>query len=185
MEIIPTEMEGLMLLQPRVFEDSRGYFLESFNAKLHNALGLEYQWVQDNEARSKKRTLRGLHFQTGEHAQAKLVRVLWGEVLDVVVDLRPDSATFGKSASFILTESNHRQLLIPRGFAHGYLSLSKNVVFAYKCDNYYNPEAEGGIRFSDPVLGIDWGMDPEQLKVSEKDLKLPGFYQVKQMILGR
>jgi dTDP-4-dehydrorhamnose 3,5-epimerase len=168
-----TFMEGLVVFEPRVFHDDRGYFFESFNAKTWEEAGIALPFVQDNQARSTRGVLRGLHYQVGENAQAKLVRVIEGSVLDVVVDLRPQSDTFGKHLTVELSAENKRQLYVPRGFAHGYIVLSETAEFFYKCDNFYAKHAEGGLRFDDPSLAIDWGMDASEFLVSEKDLVLP------------
>ncbi|MCO6460032.1 MAG: dTDP-4-dehydrorhamnose 3,5-epimerase [Saprospiraceae bacterium] len=173
MEISTTGIEGLLLFKPKVFEDTRGYFYESFREDIWQDAGILAPFVQDNQAYSTFGALRGLHYQTGEKAQAKLVRVILGEVLDVAVDLRSDSPTFGRSFSVVLSGENHLQMYIPRGFAHGYLVRSPEAIFTYKCDNYYSKEHEGGLRYNDPQLNIDWGIDFSKLKVSDKDLKLP------------
>jgi dTDP-4-dehydrorhamnose 3,5-epimerase len=173
MSILTTPIEGLLVFEPAVHYDDRGYFFESFNQRHWEAAGVHTQFVQDNQARSTCGVLRGLHYQTGEHAQAKLVRVTEGEVLDVVVDLRPQSATYGQWYSIRLSAENKRQMLVPRGFAHGYLVLTDTAEFQYKCDNFYNKSAEGGLRFDDPTLRIDWEFDLNQVIVSEKDLQLP------------
>lgn len=170
-----TPIQDLIVFEPAVFRDERGYFFESYNQRVWAEAGVDIQFVQDNQARSTRGVLRGLHYQTGEMAQAKLVRVVEGEVLDVAVDLREQSPTLGQWYSIRLSAENKRQLLVPRGFAHGYLVLSETAEFAYKCDNFYSKAHEGGIRFDDPVLGIDWEFDLEQVLVSEKDLALPGF----------
>ena len=169
-----TAFEGLYILEPKVFKDNRGYFFESFNQKkLTELIGKEYHFVQDNQSRSTYGVVRGLHFQTGEFEQAKLVRVLKGEVLDVVVDMRSGSATYGKTFSIKLSADNALQLLIPRGFAHGLAVLSEEVDFFYKCDNFYSPSHEGGIHYSS--LGIDWMIPEEKMVVSDKDKVLPVF----------
>lgn len=174
-----TDAEGCFIIEPRVFEDKRGYFYESFNYRLfENYSGSSINFVQDNESFSQKGVLRGLHFQTGEFAQAKLVRVIKGEVLDVVVDCRVNSKTFGQHVSVILNEDNKRQLFVPRGFAHGFVTLSEVAIFAYKCDNYYNKNSEGGIIFNDEELCIDWKLPKEELIISEKDLVLPTFKEL-------
>lgn len=174
MEIIKTRIEDCVVLKPTIFKDTRGYFFESFNAERFNQLaGLKVHFVQDNQSMSTYGVLRGLHFQHGEHAQAKLVRVLKGEVLDVAVDLRPGSPTYGKHESIILSEDNKLQFFIPRGFAHGFVVLSKEAEFFYKCDNYYNKAAEGGLHYADPALNINWQVPANQLLVSEKDAVLP------------
>ncbi|PWG78717.1 dTDP-4-dehydrorhamnose 3,5-epimerase [Pararcticibacter amylolyticus] len=174
MEIINTPLSGCFIIKPSVFPDARGYFFESFNeARFNEKAGLNIHFVQDNQSSSSYGVLRGLHFQRGEHAQAKLVRVLRGEVLDVAVDLRPDSPTYGKSYSVLLNEDNKLQFFVPRGFAHGFVVLSEHAEFFYKCDNYYNKASEGGLYFADPSLNIDWKVPVEKLLVSEKDMELP------------
>lgn len=171
MKAIETKLKGCFILEPRVFEDERGYFYESFNHKaLCEAIGQEVNFVQDNQSFSKKGVLRGLHFQKGVHAQAKLVRVLEGSVLDVAVDLRKDSLTYGQHISVELTSFNKKQLYIPRGFAHGFVVLSNTAQFFYKCDNYYYKASEGTIKFDDPSLNIDWQFPKNELKISEKDM---------------
>lgn len=170
-----TPIEGLLEFEPDVFLDARGYFMESYNHRLWQDAGVDAVFVQDNQARSTKGVLRGLHYQVGHSAQAKLVRVLEGAVLDVAVDLRAGSATYGQWYSVVLSADNKKQLFVPRGFAHGYLVLTDTAEFFYKCDNYYDKAAEGGIRFDDPALGIQWGVDSGGLLVSEKDQHLPGF----------
>lgn len=174
MKVEQTPLQGCFLIHDTFFEDERGFFFESFNAqRFTKETGLGINFVQDNQSRSLKGTLRGLHFQTGEHAQAKLVRVLKGEVLDVAVDIRKSSSTFGQHYSVVLSETSRTQLFIPRGFAHGFLVLSEQADFFYKCDNYYNKSAEGGIVYNDPELGIDWNMAADQLIISAKDRDLP------------
>ncbi|MCV6628884.1 MAG: dTDP-4-dehydrorhamnose 3,5-epimerase [Flavobacteriaceae bacterium] len=169
-----TRLEGCYYIQGRRFFDNRGYFEESFNQRqFEAALGRKVTFVQDNVSVSSKGVLRGLHFQIGEAAQAKLVRVLEGEVLDVVIDLRKDSPTYLQHISQKLQASKGDQLFIPRGFAHGYLVLSDTATFVYKCDNFYDSNAERGLRFNDPALHIDWTVDTEQLLLSERDLKWP------------
>lgn len=176
MKIIDTRLGDCLVLEPAVFEDERGYFYESFNEDRFDALaGQRVRFVQDNQSYSTRGVLRGLHFQGGEHAQAKLVRVLRGRVLDVAVDIRPDSPTFGEHFSLELSEENRLQLFIPRGFAHGFVVLSEEAEFFYKCDNYYSRESEGSILYSDAELGIDWGVDPAELLVSEKDREAGSF----------
>ncbi len=170
-----TPIPDLIVFEPAVYRDERGYFFESYNQKVWAEAGVHAAFVQDNQARSTRGVLRGLHYQVGEMAQAKLVRVTEGEVLDVAVDLREGSATFGQWFSIRLSAENKRQLFVPRGFAHGYLVLSDTAEFVYKCDNFYSKSHEGGLRFDDPVLGIDWEFDLGQVLVSEKDLALPGF----------
>lgn len=175
MPFFETAIPGLVLFEPNILRDERGYFFEAFNARTFAAGGITATFVQDNQARSTFGVLRGLHYQVGEFAQAKLVRVLEGEVLDIAVDLRPGSPFYGQHYSVLLSAANQRQLFVPRGFAHGYLVLSPAAEFFYKCDNYYSREHEGGIRFDDPALAIDWQIPVEQLILSEKDRQLPGF----------
>ena len=169
-----TILEGCFVIQPKVIQDKRGYFLESFNqAVFKEGLKRDINFVQDNESYSSKGVLRGLHYQIGDYAQAKLVRVIKGKILDVVVDLRTDSPTFSKHISIELSEDNKTQLFIPRGFAHGFLVLSDTAIFSYKCDNFYNKASEGGIIYNDKDLNIDWKLDEKEFIVSEKDLELP------------
>lgn len=173
MPFTTTDIEGILIFEPRIFNDDRGYFFESFRSSYFEDVGINAPFVQDNEAFSTKGALRGLHYQFGEFAQAKLVRVIVGEVLDVVVDLRPSSKSYGKHFKIRLSGDNHRQMYVPRGFAHGYLVLSDTAVFCYKCDNYYSKAHESGLRYDDPALRIDWEFPLEELKISEKDLDLP------------
>ncbi|WP_299332771.1 dTDP-4-dehydrorhamnose 3,5-epimerase [uncultured Psychroserpens sp.] len=169
-----TKLKGCFIIEPRIFNDSRGYFFESFNQKAFDQIiGKETIFVQDNESYSTKGVLRGLHYQTGEFSQAKLVRVIKGKVLDVAVDIRDGSATFGQHVCVELSEENKRQLFVPRGFAHGFIVLSDVAIFSYKCDNYYNKESEGGIIYNDPTLAIDWQLEETEFIVSEKDKTLP------------
>lgn len=170
-----TGFEGLKVFEPRVFEDERGYFFESFNRTVFAEAGIDADFVQDNQSRSQKGTLRGLHYQLNPMAQAKLVRVLEGEVLDIAVDIRPGSETYGKVYQLMLSAENRLQLFIPRGFAHGFLTLSESAVFYYKCDNFYSKQDEGGIIYNDPQLAIDWQMDESEFIISEKDQVLPRF----------
>ncbi|GGX19554.1 dTDP-4-dehydrorhamnose 3,5-epimerase [Aquimarina muelleri] len=173
MEIQSTFIEGCFIIKPKVFKDERGLFLETFNKKIFEEIsGVKVDFVQDNQSISKKGVLRGLHFQTGEYAQAKLVHVIKGEVLDVAVDLRPGSKTYKKYFSIILNDHNNLQLFIPRGFAHGFLTLSESAVFAYKCDNYYCQSAESGIIYNDPDIEIDWKLSDYDIILSQKDRKL-------------
>ncbi len=173
---IPTEFEGLWIIEPKVFSDARGYFYESFNQQVfEKETGISIYFVQDNQSMSSFGVLRGLHLQFGEYAQAKLVRVLSGEVLDVVVDVRPFSPTFGKSFNILLSAENKKQLFIPRGFAHGFVVTSDTAEFFYKCDNFYAPQHEGGIIYNDMDLAIDWQIEEKYLIVSERDKKLPTF----------
>ena len=174
MNIIPTKLEGCFIIEPNIIRDERGYFMETFNeSRFEAATGTRAHFVQDNQSFSTKGVLRGLHYQTGEHAQAKLVRVLQGEVLDVAVDIRPGSKTFGEQVSVVLSADNQKQFYLPRGFAHGFLVLSDTATFFYKCDNFYNKESEGGVIYNDSSLAIDWMMDEETLIISEKDTHLP------------
>ena len=172
MNFIKTELEGVYIVEPKVFGDHRGFFMESYSKRVFEAAGLHYDFVQDNHSSSAvKGTLRGIHFQRGEKAQAKLVRCVRGAVLDVVVDLRPNSPTYKKWVGVELSEENKRQLLIPRGFGHAFLTLTDEVEFLYKADNYYAPEADGSIRWNDPEIGVDWGVDDPVL--SQKDANAP------------
>lgn len=169
MEVIQTGIEGVVLLQPRIFGDERGYFFESFSQRDFETLVCKTVFVQDNESKSCYGVLRGLHFQKPPHAQSKLVRVVKGRVLDVAVDIRKGSPTFGKHVAVELSGENKRQFFIPRGFAHGFVVLSKEAVFQYKCDNLYAPECEGALAWDDPDLGIDWQIPAEKIILSEKD----------------
>lgn len=175
MPFIPTKIKDVVIFEPRIFTDDRGYFFETYNEKLFNDNGITAKFVQDNQSKSSYGVIRGLHFQKGEHAQAKLVRVLQGSVLDVAVDLRKGSETYGKHVAVELSDVNNLQLFIPRGFAHGFSVLSRTAVFAYKCDNLYCKESEGGIDCSDPDLGIDWQIPAEDRILSEKDKLHPLF----------
>ena len=177
MNIIQTDIEGLLVIEPRVFGDDRGYFFESFNEREFREKVGEVRFVQDNESKSRYGVLRGLHFQKGEFAQAKLVRVVSGAVLDVAVDLREGSPTYGRWHAEELTGENHRQMFIPRGFAHGFSVLSEEVVFQYKCDNFYCPSAEGAVAWNDPTLAIDWRIPAEDVILSEKDKHHPFLYE--------
>jgi dTDP-4-dehydrorhamnose 3,5-epimerase len=173
MECIHTEIKDCFIIKPTVFSDNRGYFFESFNEQKFNQItGLEIHFVQDNQAKSDRGILRGLHFQKGAHAQAKLVRVLQGKVIDVAVDLRKDSPTYLQHIAVELSAENNLQLFVPRGFAHGYSVLEDNTVFCYKCDNYYNKEAEGGVFYADPKLNINWQLNEDEIILSEKDKQL-------------
>ncbi len=175
MPFIQTKIKDVVIFEPRIFTDDRGYFFETYNEKLFNDNGVTAKFVQDNQSKSSYGVIRGLHFQKGEHAQAKLVRVLQGRVLDVAVDLRKGSETYGKHVAVELSDVNNLQLFIPRGFAHGFSVLSKTAVFAYKCDNLYCKESEGGIDCADPDLGIDWQIPAEDRVLSEKDKTHPLF----------
>ena len=169
MNFIKTEIDGVIIVEPRIFNDARGYFFESYNAAEFAANGIPNTFVQDNQSKSSYGVVRGLHCQLGEHAQAKLVRVLHGTVLDVAVDIRPGSPTFGKHVAVELSAENIRQLFIPRGFLHGFSVLSDTAIFAYKCDNLYAPQSEFGIRFDDPDIGIDWRVPADKIITSDKD----------------
>ena len=180
MIIRETKLSGCIVLEPRVFNDERGYFFESFNQNTFNDLiGENITFIQDNESFSSKGVLRGLHYQLGEHAQAKLVRVIKGSVLDVAVDVRKDSSTFGQYVAVELTEENKKQLFVPRGFAHGFIVLSDTAIFSYKCDNFYTKASEGGIIYNDKDLNIDWKLDEKEFIVSEKDFLLPNLKAAK------
>lgn len=182
MKFTETKLKGCFVLEPKIINDTRGYFMESFNEnQFQEGIGQEIHFVQDNQSFSSKGVLRGLHYQTGEHAQAKLVRVLSGEVLDVAVDIRPNSETFGQHVSVVLSAENQLQFFVPRGFAHGFLVLSETATFFYKCDNFYNKESEGGIKYDDLDLNIDWQFDTEKLIISEKDQSLPNFKLAKKV----
>ena len=179
MKATETKLNGCFILEPAKFGDSRGYFFESFNARTFNELtGTETRFVQDNQSYSTRGVLRGLHAQAGEHAQAKLVRVLEGTVIDVAVDARPGSETFGQHVAVELSAENNLQLFVPRGFLHGFVVLSDTATFFYKCDNFYNRESESGVKFDDPALGIDWGIPAAELIISDKDQILPTFKEV-------
>lgn len=173
MNVIKTEIEGVIILEPQVFTDSRGYFFESYNKLTFDREVSPVEFVQDNESCSTRGVMRGFHFQRPPHAQAKLVRCVCGQVLDVALDIRKGSPTYGNHVTCLLTESNHRQFFIPRGFAHGFAVLSEVAIFQYKCDNYYCPEADGGISIIDPSFGIDWGISLEDALLSEKDKNHP------------
>lgn len=175
MEIIKTEIEGLLIIKPKVFGDMRGYFFNSYNEKEFRETVGDIRFVQDNESKSHKGVIRGLHFQLPPHAQAKLITCVHGRVLDVAVDLRKDSPTYGKYATAELSQENHLQFFIPRGFAHGFVALEPDSVIQYKCDNYYAPGMEGGISVYDPDLAIDWKIDQSEAILSEKDQKHPLF----------
>jgi dTDP-4-dehydrorhamnose 3,5-epimerase len=175
MKIVETPIKDLIVLEPLVHADERGYFYESFNANTLKPLGINTHFVQDNQSKSVYGILRGLHYQCGEHAQSKLVRVLSGTVLDVAVDIRKDSPTYGHHYSALLSGENKKQMYIPRGFAHGFVVLSESAEFFYKCDNFYNKESEGGILWNDPDLNIDWQVDLSKVAISGKDAGLPMF----------
>ncbi|MBQ0087476.1 MAG: dTDP-4-dehydrorhamnose 3,5-epimerase [Bacteroidales bacterium] len=174
MEIIKTNIQGLLIIEPKVFGDSRGYFFESFNAReFREKAGLDINFVQDNESVSSYGVMRGLHFQKPPYTQSKLVRCVKGRVLDVAVDIRKGSPTYGQHIAVELTEENHRQCFIPKGFAHGFAVLSETAVFQYKCDNFYAPQADGGISILDSSLGIDWRISADKAVLSDKDLRHP------------
>ncbi|MDE5871758.1 MAG: dTDP-4-dehydrorhamnose 3,5-epimerase [Muribaculaceae bacterium] len=173
MNIIKTAIEGPVIIEPRIFKDTRGYFFESYNKREFDEKVAKVDFVQDNESCSTYGVMRGLHFQRPPFAQAKLVRCVKGAVLDVAVDIRKGSPTYGQHVAVELTEDNHRQFFIPRGFAHGFAVLSDTAIFQYKCDNYYHPEVDGGIYILDASLGIDWKIDPTKIILSEKDLNHP------------
>ncbi len=175
MEYTKTEIEGVYIIEPKIFNDTRGYFFEAFKQKEFEENVCKINFVQDNESKSSYGVLRGLHYQKGEFSQAKLVRVIKGKVLDVAVDIRKSSPTFGKHVMVELSEDNKRQLFIPRGFAHGFLVLSKEAIFTYKVDNVYAPQSEASIKFNDPDLGIEWPIDSSEVLTSEKDLKGKSF----------
>lgn len=173
MEAIKTDIEGVVIIQPRIFNDPRGYFFESYSGRVFDEKVRHINFVQDNESCSTRGVMRGLHFQRPPFSQSKLVRCVKGAVLDVAVDIRKGSPTYGRHVAVELTEDNHRQFFVPRGFAHGFAVLSDIAVFQYKCDNYYHPEADGGISILDTSLGINWLIDPSQAILSDKDLRHP------------
>jgi dTDP-4-dehydrorhamnose 3,5-epimerase len=174
MRIEETKLKGCFILEPTVYNDDRGCFFESFNVRRFNeALGQDVNFVQDNISVSRKGVLRGLHYQIGEYSQAKLIRVIKGSVLDVVVDLRKESATFGQHFKLKISEENRKSIFIPKGMAHGFLALTDEVIFSYKCDAYYYSQAEAGIKYNDPFLNIDWEIPESEIILSEKDLNLP------------
>ena len=175
MEIIETPIKDLVIIKPRVFEDARGFFCETYNEERYQAAGIKQHFVQDNQSKSSYGVIRGLHFQLAPYSQAKLVSVSIGSVWDVAVDLRKDSPTYGQHFTIRLSSENKKQLLVPQGFAHGFSVLSETAVVLYKCDQFYNKASEGGIRFDDPTLAIDWGMDLKEAIVSDKDGVLPSF----------
>lgn len=179
MKVTETKLKGCFIVEPNVFKDDRGYFFESFNERTFNSLiGEEVHFVQDNQSFSSKNVIRGLHSQVGEFAQAKLVRVIAGEVIDVAVDARPNSPTFGQHVAVKLSAENQKQLFVPRGFLHGFSVLSETAVFFYKCDNYYNKESEQGVIYNDPQLNINWEVEKSEEIISDKDLILPTFSEV-------
>lgn len=176
MELQQTTLKDCFILKPRIFQDERGFFSETYNKQTFKKVtGLEIDFVQDNQSISTYGVLRGLHFQLGPMAQSKLVRVVKGKVLDIIVDIRKNSETFGKHISVLLDDVEQKQLFVPRGFAHGFITLSETSVFAYKCDNFYDKTSEGGIIYNDATLGLDWHLPKEELIISEKDKQLPAF----------
>jgi dTDP-4-dehydrorhamnose 3,5-epimerase len=184
MQVEETKLKDCFIINDTLFKDPRGYFFESFNQKKFNELTrLNVHFVQDNQSKSTKGVLRGLHFQLGAHAQAKLVRVLEGKVLDVAVDIRPNSKTFGQHVAVELTAENEVQLFVPRGFAHGFVVLSETATFFYKCDNYYHKLSEGGIMYNDPQLAINWQLPSEDLLLSEKDLLLKNLNDIGEILI--
>lgn len=178
MTIEKTAIEDLVIINPTVFEDSRGYFFEAYNQAKFNENGINYKFIQDNQSFSKRGVIRGLHLQINPYAQAKLVRVLEGEILDVAVDLRKNSSTYGQHFSVILSAENKKQLMVPHGFAHGFSVLSETASVMYKVDQLYSKESEKGIRYDDITLAIDWQLNPDEVIVSEKDIILPGFSDI-------
>lgn len=180
MKIEQTPLQDCYIIHDTVFADARGYFFESFNQqKFHSLTGLDVSFVQDNQSKSSRGVLRGMHYQCGEHAQAKLVRVMQGSVIDAVVDMRQDSPTFGKSFSIELTATNHKQLFVPRGFAHGFVVAEDDTIFFYKCDNFYNKESEAGLIYNDATVNIDWKFDINDVLLSDKDQILPNFAEAR------
>ncbi len=177
MQIRETEIPGLLVIIPKVFDDARGYFYESYNERVFREHGLPTGWVQDNQSRSVRNVVRGLHYQLEPYAQAKLIRVLEGAILDIAVDLRKGSPAYGRWSGIEISSGNRLQLLIPRGFAHGFRVISETATVFYKCDELYNPAAERGINYADEQLGIDWGVEPSSAVVSEKDKNAPSFSQ--------
>lgn len=183
MPFFDTQLPGVKIFEPRVFEDERGYFFEAFNQKTFADAGISNIFVQDNQAKSVYGVLRGLHYQVPPFAQAKLVRVIQGEVLDVIVDLREDSPTYGRSLSVVLSAENKKQLFVPRGFAHGYLVLSETAEFFYKCDNFYSKKDEGGLLFNDTQLDIDWKIPEEEIIIAERDRNFPPLGQHRKPVI--
>lgn len=179
MPFAQTDIKGLLVFEPRVFEDSRGYFFEAYNEKIFSEGGIDIRFVQDNQSKSSYGVIRGLHYQQNPYAQAKLVRVLEGKILDVAVDIRKGSSTYGKHFSIELSAENKKQLFLPPGFAHGFSVLSETAIVMYKCNEFYNKESEGGIRFNDADLNIDWQIPAGKEIISEKDVQLPAFKECK------
>lgn len=182
MKVIPTDIEGVVIIEPDVFGDARGYFMESWSQQRFNESVREVEFVQDNQSKSCYGVVRGLHFQRGEYSQSKLVRVAQGRVLDVAVDIRRGSPTFGRHIAVELSDENHRQLFIPRGFAHGFSVLSSEAVLQYKCDNYYSPKNEGAIAWNDPTIGINWQLPVEDIILSAKDMHHPTLAEAEEAI---
>jgi dTDP-4-dehydrorhamnose 3,5-epimerase len=179
LKLLETPLKGCFILEPSVYKDERGFFYESYNKKRFNEVtNLNIDFVQDNQSASSYGVIRGLHFQTGEFAQSKLVRVLLGKVLDVIVDLRKGSETFGQQFSIILDDVDHKQLFVPKGFAHGFITLSERSIFSYKCDNFYDKDSENGIIYNDATLSINWHLPREDFIISEKDILLPTFKEI-------
>lgn len=181
MNVIKTSLDGVLIIEPKVFGDSRGFFMETYNAERYKQMGIDADFVQDNISSSGCGVLRGLHYQLPPYTQSKLIQVISGSVLDVVVDVRRNSSTFGKYESVELSGENKRQFFIPQGFAHGFIVLSEQAVFSYKCDNFYAPDYEAGIRFDDADIAIDWRIPKDKIKVSEKDAILPSLKDCKQL----
>ena len=179
MPFIKTEFPGLLIFEPKIWEDDRGYFFESYNQKVFSAEGIEINFVQDNQASSVYGVIRGLHYQLDPYAQTKLIRALSESILDVAVDIRKNSPTYGKVYTIELSAENKKQLLVPKGFAHGYSVISNTAEVFYKCDEFYNKESEGSIAYNDATLNIDWGVDKNKAIVSDKDLKHPGLHECK------
>jgi dTDP-4-dehydrorhamnose 3,5-epimerase len=181
LKVITTKLQDVKIIEPTVFGDKRGFFMETYSDRDFKEAGIDFDFIQDNQSLSAEAgVLRGLHFQRGKAAQTKLIRVVTGAVLDVIVDVRAGSPTYGEWEGYIISESNHRQLLVPRGFAHGFVTLTDNVNFLYKCDNYYNAEADGGITFMDKDLNINWPIDYDQAMISDKDAKQQTFKEFEQ-----
>lgn len=179
MKVTETGLEGCLVIEPQIFGDGRGYFFESYNEqRFLEKTGIKVTFIQDNQSKSNRGVLRGLHFQRGEFAQAKLVRVIKGKVLDVVVDIRANSPTYGEKFCVVLSEENQKQLFVPRGFAHGFSVLEDDTIFSYKCDNYYNKASEGGIIYNDQDLNIDWMLEDHEIQLSEKDKILQSFQEL-------
>lgn len=184
MKVSETSIEGLLIIEPKIFNDQRGYFFESYNQRNFSDQGINITFVQDNQSKSDYGVIRGLHYQLSPYDQTKLVRVLVGEINDIAVDLRPESATFGKWFGINLSSENKKQLLIPGGFAHGFSVLSDYAVVLYKCDKFYNPDFEGGIKYNDQILNIDWKIPESEIIVSPKDALLPAFEIVKKKLIS-